>query len=155
MTYRIEGLRPELFSGLVGADEAELAARGARRVRAGPEGGFPCRISLRDAREGASLLLLNFVSHDVANPFRTAYAIYVDEAADRPAVHEDQVPEMLGRRHLGLRGFDRDGMLRAASLAAPGTADREIRGLFERPEIASIHAHNAAHGCFLAAIERS
>ena len=26
--------------------------------------------------------------------------------------------------------------------------------LFERPDVATIHAHNAAHGCFVARIER-
>ena len=32
---------------------------------------------------------------------------------------------------------------------------RRIRELFERPEIATIHAHSAAYGCFLARIERN
>jgi hypothetical protein len=36
----------------------------------------------------------------------------------------------------------------------PGEADGRIRELFERPEIASIHAHNATYGCFLARVER-
>ena len=37
----------------------------------------------------------------------------------------------------------------------PGEADARIRALFGRPEIATIHAHNAAYGCFLARIERN
>jgi hypothetical protein len=46
-------------------------------------------------------------------------------------------------------------MLRDAVLAVPGEADARIRELFERPEIAEIHAHNAALGCFLARVERN
>jgi hypothetical protein len=57
-------------------------------------------------------------------------------------------------RTLGLRGFDAEGMLRGALLALPGEADPKIRALFERPEIETIHAHNAAAGCFAARIVR-
>jgi hypothetical protein len=45
-------------------------------------------------------------------------------------------------------------MLKGALLAAPGEADVRIRQLLADPDIASIHAHNAAHGCFLARVER-
>jgi hypothetical protein len=153
MTYRIAGLAREEFEPLFGLGEDELVARNARRVRA-EEGGAPCRISLRDAEAGESLILLNHVSHDVATPFRTAYAIYVREAAGKPPCFSDEVPAMLDRRTLGLRGFDAEGMLKGALLAMPGEADGRIRELFGRSEIASIHAHNAAYGCFLARVER-
>jgi hypothetical protein len=155
MTYRIEGLSPGRFDQLIGASEARLEELGARRVVADSPTGFPCRISLEDAAPGASLILLNFASHDVQTPFRTTYAIFVREDADRPACFEDQLPPALRRRTLGLRGFDADGMLRGALLAMPGEADQRIRELFEAPEIATIHAHSAAHGCFLARIERN
>ena len=54
------------------------------------------------------------------------------------------------RRILSLRGFDADGMMADAMLAQPGEADAGIRKLFENPAIATIHAHNAARGCFAA-----
>jgi hypothetical protein len=155
MTYRIEGLSPDRFASLIGAPDAELAEQGARRVISSSPTGFPCRISLEDAEPGASLILTNFVSHDVETPFRTAYAVFVREDAASPARFEDEVPPLLHRRTLGLRGFDEEGMLRGALLAMPGEADMKIRELFEAPEIATIHAHNAAHGCFLATIERN
>jgi hypothetical protein len=46
-------------------------------------------------------------------------------------------------------------MLQNAALALPGQADAKIRELFADANIAYIHAHNAAHGCFSARIERS
>jgi hypothetical protein len=155
MTYRIEGLAPEQFMELVGAHEEALIEQGARRVVADSPSGFPCRVTLSDAEPGTSLILLNFASHDVPTPFRTTYAIYVREDAEHAAAYEDEVPPVLRQRTLGLRGFDAQGMLRGALLAMPGEADRRIRELFEGPEIATIHAHNAAHGCFLARIERN
>jgi len=155
MTYRIEGLAPAAFESLYGMMDGELASLNARRVVADAPRGFPCRVTLEDAGEGESLILLNHVSHDVATPFRSAYAIYVREGATEPAVYVDETPPVFEGRPLGLRGFDADGMLRGALLALPGEADAKIRELFERPEIATIHAHNAAHGCFAARIERN
>lgn len=155
MAYRIEGLRREPFEVLFGLGDEALAARGARRVIADSKPGFPCRITLEDAEPGERLILVNHVSHDVATPFRSAYAIFVREGAAEPAHYVDALPPVFERRTLGLRGFDAEGMLRGALLAMPGEAERRIRALFERPEIASIHAHNAAHGCFVARIVRN
>ena len=154
MTYTITGLDPAPFAPLFDADEARLAARGARRLRATDSTGFPCRVSLEDAAEGEPLLLVNHVSNDVAGPFRTAHAIYVREGAKRaPPIH-DRLPPMLDRRVIGLRAFAADGMLRRAVLAGQGEADGAIRALLSDEAIAYIHAHNAAYGCFLAGVER-
>lgn len=155
MAYRIEGLAPAAFESLFGMLDGELAAVNAIRVTADSPSGFPCRVSLRDAAPGEELVLLNHVSHDVAGPFRTAYGIYVRKEAKAAAAFEDEAPAYLDSRTLGLRGFDAEGMLKGALLAMPGEADARIRELLERPEIATIHAHNAAYGCFLARIERN
>lgn len=155
MAHRIEGLDPRAFGRLFAMGDAELTASGARRVAADSPRGYPCRITLEDAAPGDRLVLLNFVSHDVDGPFRTAYAIYVREDAAEAALHIDAVPPMLDSRTLGLRGFGADGMLKDALIANPGEADGRIRDLFARTDIATIHAHNAAQGCFLARIERN
>jgi len=153
MTYRIAGLEPEPFAALFALDDAALAARNARRVTASADRGFPCRVSLEDAREGEELILFHHTSHDVATPYRSAYAIYVRQGAT-PADYVDRTPPVFEGRPLGLRGFDGEGNLRDARLALPGEADGKIRDLFVNPEIAYIHAHNAAHGCFAARVER-
>ncbi|MGE0178901.1 MAG: DUF1203 domain-containing protein, partial [Sphingomonas sp.] len=72
-----------------------------------------------------------------------------------PASFTDATPPVFEGRPLGLRGFDADGMLKDARLALAGEADAKIRELFANDEIATIHAHNAAHGCFAARIERN
>jgi len=154
MAYRIEGLAPAAVESLFSMTDGELAERNAMRVTADSATGFPCRVSLADAAPGEELVLLNHVSHDVAGPFRTTYAIYVRKDA-APAAYADETPPYLDTRTLGLRGFDSAGMLKAGLLAMPGEADAKIRELFETPEIAAIHAHSAAYGCFLARIERN
>ena len=155
MTYRIEGLALADFTDLLAMDDAQLAEHNAVRVTAGADKGWPCRVSLEDAKAGESLILINHISHDVATPYRNAYAIYVrEDAADAPA-YVDQTPPVFEGRPIALRGFGADGMLRNAALALPGQADEKIRTLLEDDGIAYIHAHNAAHGCFSARVYRT
>jgi hypothetical protein len=154
MTYRIEGLPREAYAELLGLEEDALARRLARRVTADSKPGFPCRVTLEDAEPGETLILFNHVSHDVPTPFRSAYAIYVRESAAESARYVDEPPPVFHGRTLGLRGFDCQGMLRGALLALPGEADSKIRTLLEHSDIAVIHAHNAAAGCFAARIVR-
>lgn len=155
MSYRIIGLDREPFAGLFEMDDAALAEQGAVRVTATADKGWPCRISLEDANAGEELILLNHVSHDVATPYRSAYAIYLRRAASQKAEYVDQTPPVFEGRPMAFRAFDREGMLRNAALALPGQADAKIRELFASQEIAYIHAHNAAHGCFSATVERA
>ena len=155
MSYRITGLNPADHAPLFAMSDAELAAINARRVTATTNHGFPCRVSLRDADEGEDLILFHHISHDVATPYRSAYAVYVREEAREIASYADTVPPVFEGRPIALRGFDADGNLQNATLALTGDADAKIRELFESEEIAYIHAHNAAHGCFSARIDRS
>jgi Protein of unknown function (DUF1203) len=155
MTYRITGLNPADHAALFAMSDSELAAMNARRVTATANRGFPCRVSLKDADEGDELILFHHISHDVATPYRSAYAIYVRQCAQEAADYADQTPPVFEGRPIALRGFDQDGNLRNAALALPGQADARIRELFDEEEIAYIHAHNAAHGCFSAAIIRN
>jgi hypothetical protein len=155
MTYRIEGLKRADFEPFFAMTDSRLAEHGALRVKAGTDKGWPCRISLEDARADEILILLNHISHDVATPYRSAYAIYVRESADTPARYVDETPPVFEGRPMAFRAFDKDGMLRNAALALPGQADAKIRELFESDDIAYIHAHNAAHGCFAAKVERT
>ncbi|WP_366928545.1 DUF1203 domain-containing protein [Sphingopyxis sp.] len=153
MTYAITGLDADRFASLFAMTDAELAAINARRVTATADRGFPCRISLEDAKAGEELILLHHTSHDVATPYRSAYAIYVRPGVEA-ATWRDETPPVFEGRPLALRAFDAEGMLRTARLAGPGEADGAIRDLFGDKGISYIDAHNAAYGCFAARIER-
>jgi hypothetical protein len=155
MTYRIIGIDPAPYRHLFGLPDAELAEQGIVRMTVSAKPSFPCRVSLTDRDIGESVLLLNHVSHDVANPYRATHAIFVTETEQQPAQYADEVPPALEPRVLSLRGFDKDGMMTEAILSQPGEADAAIRNLFESPEIEKIHAHNATRGCFAAKIERN
>lgn len=153
MTYMIKGLPRDRFAELFALGEAELAARGARRVVADSDS-FPCRVSLQDARVGETLILLNHVSNDVDGPYRATHAILVREEAEDIAPLVDAIPPVFTRRTLSLRGFDASGDLVASRVSAPDGHDSAIRELLSDPRVDHIDAHNAGHGCFSARIER-
>ena len=155
MTYRILGLDPAPYRSSYGLADDELARRGILRMKVSSHPGFPCRITLEDAPLGATMLLLNYVSHDVPNPYRASHAMFVTEGAERAAEFVDQVPPVLATRTLSLRGFDAEGMMADALLAQPGQTEEGIIRLFDNPIVRSIHAHNAVRGCFSAKIERN
>ena len=154
MTYRISGLNPVDFRHLIGQSDAVLATHNAKRVTATSKPGYPCRVTLDDAEPGETLILLHHVSHDVATPYRSAYAIYVREQAETAAQLIDELPPVFEGRPLAFRAFDAKGDLRTARLAQPGEAEDAIHALVEDPTIAYLDAHNAAHGCFAARVER-
>jgi hypothetical protein len=155
VTYRVVGLDPEPYRPLFGLPDDELAERGIVRMTVTEKPSFPCRVSLTDRDLGESVLLLNHVSHEVANPYRASHAIFVTEGSEEAAEYVDEVPPVFEPRVLSLRGFDKDGMMTEAILTQPGEADAGIRKLFANPETMTIHAHNATRGCFSAKIERN
>jgi hypothetical protein len=154
MSYVVRGLDPLPYRSLFGLSDQQLAERGAVRMTVS-DPTFPCRVSLTDRAIGEKVLLINHVSHDVANPYRATHAIFVTETEQQPAEYVDRVPPVFEKRVLSLRGFDKDGMMADAILTQPGEADAGIRKLFANPEIETIHAHNATRGCFSAKIERN
>ena len=154
MSYRIRGLDPAPYQQLFRLSDDRLAERGVVRMIVDSPA-FPCRVSLTDRQIGDRVLLLNHVSHDVANPYRASHAIFVTEGIEEAAEFVGETPPVFRTRVLSLRGFDEQGMMADALLTQPGEADAGIRKLFANPAIATIHAHNATRGCFAARIERA
>jgi hypothetical protein len=155
MSFRISGLPVAPFAPLFGLSDAELAKQAIVRHTADKSPGFPCRVSLRDAEPGETLLLLNYEHLAVASPYRSSHAIYVREYAEEARVAVNEVPEVLRRRLLSLRAFDKQGML----LDADVVDGREVVPLIERMlgsrEVEYIHVHNAKPGCFAARVDRA
>lgn len=155
MTYVISGLPLETFQPLFGLDDEALAAHHAVRTTAGETGRYPCRVTLQDAKPGETLLLINYEHQDADTPYRSNYAIYVREGAHEGRPLEGELPPVLRGRPIALRAFDAAGMLVGAELALNDDVEDAIGRQFANPSAAYLHAHNAAHGCFAARIDRA
>jgi len=156
MSFKITGLPVDEFRPLFGLPQAELESRGIVRMTADAPIGFPCRITLRDAQVGETLLLLNYEHQAAATPYRSRHAIFVSEAAVAAAVFVDEVAPCLAvRPTISLRAFDAAGMMTAAELVPGADLTPAIERMLAAPAAAYLHAHNAGRGCFAARIDRN
>lgn len=155
MSYRILGLDPLQFQPLFRLSDEELAARGIVRVAADAKPGFPCRITMRDAEPGETLLLLNYEHQPVHSPYRSSHAIFVCENAQRRYDEVDRIPDVLRIRQLSVRSFDERGMMLDAEVVEGSELEPLIERLFQEPGAAYLHIHNAKRGCFACRVERA
>jgi hypothetical protein len=124
MDFRITGLPAAPFLPFYAMTDAELLARGARRVVAAAADAplmQPCRVSLRDSALGEVSILLHHEHHAApTSPYHAGGPIYVRQAATETASFVNHVPEQQRIRLLSVRAYDADGMMVDAEVA-PGT----------------------------------
>ena len=155
MSFVIRGLSPAPFLPLFALDDAALAARNICRVVADADHGFPCRVTLQDARRGDALLLLPYLHHDVAGPYRASGPIFVSEAAleASPVEFRDALPPTFPRRLLSLRAYDEEGAMRDAEVVEGIDALPHLQRLLDLPGVAYLHVHNARRGCYACRVD--
>ena len=153
-SFQISALPLETFAPFFDLDDTALAARGARRYVATKKPGFPCRVSLEDAEEGETLILLPFEHHPVDGPYRAMGPIFVRQSAARAELEAGEVPVLVRHRQLSVRAYSAKGLM-VDAVVTPGT---EIEGVFARlfahDKVAYLHVHYAAPGCFACRVDR-
>jgi len=154
MSFRITGLPAEEFASLFALSPEELAARGALRVVADCQPGYPCRVSLTDAAPGDEIILVHYEHHRVDSPYRASHAVYV-RAGETRYDEVDRIPAQLRSRTLSVRAFDERGLLVGADLTEGTALEGIITQRFADPRAAYIHVHYAKPGCYAARVERS
>lgn len=156
MSYLITGLPIEPFQPLFGLSDEALAARGVRRYVADADHGYPCRLTLEDAKVGDTLLLMNFEHQPADTPFRSSHAIFVNERAAGSARYVDEpAPVLASRPYISLRAFDEAGMMTDGRVAPGEEVHPVIEQMLADPQVAYLHAHFAGRGCFAARIDRA
>ena len=100
-------LGPAPFAALFGASDTELARQDIVRRTADRSPGFPCRVSLEDARKGEELLLLPWRHHAVDSPYQASGPIYVRRGARQCT----SLLQPVAARGTGHRADDSDGRL--------------------------------------------
>jgi hypothetical protein len=155
MAFRITGLSPAPFRGLFGLPDDELAKQGVKRYVADKAPGFPCRVEMRDAEPGETLLLLNHVCQPADTPYRATHAIFVREGAAAVYDRVDEVPAVMRARLLSLRAYDAGGMMLDADVVEGAAIEPLIARLLANADVSYIHAHNAKRGCYSGRIDRA
>jgi hypothetical protein len=155
MSFRISALPAAPFALLYGLPDEELRRHGVVRRIADRQPGFPCRVSLKDADVGDSVLLLNFEHQAADSPYRASHAIYVREGAREAHPAVDEVPAQLRSRLLSVRAYDEAGMMVVADVVEGTAVEGVIDAMLARPEVAYLHLHNAKPGCYAARVDRA
>jgi len=155
MDYVVSGLPIGPFQSLFGLDEDALRAHGAARVFADAHPGYPCRVTLRDAEAGESLLLLPWAHLDAETPYRSGGPIFVREAASVQAVFRNEVPEQQRNRLLSVRAYDARGWMLDAEVDQGTRLEPLIERFFAEPRTAFLHVHNARRGCYACRVDRA
>lgn len=154
MSFVISGLPLAPFQSLFGLSDAALAEHGVIRRKVDAPAGFPCRVTLEDARPGETVLLLNYEHQPADTPYRSRHAIYVSEAARETRTAVDEIPGALrARSAISLRAFDAAGMMLDAEVTPGSDLEPAIERLLSLPGVAYLHAHNAGMGCYAARID--
>ena len=154
MSFQISALNIDKFSHLFGQDRQTLARQRVQRRVADNKPGFPCRVSLRDADVGETVLLMNYEHQPLPTPFRASHAIYVREWASQALLDRNEVPRMFRHRLLSVRAFDTSGMMIDADVIDGESLESLIEHMLANKSVDNLHIHNAKLGCYTALVER-
>ncbi len=154
MDFKISALEKDEFSHLFGLDDEALAKHGARRMKVDVNHGYPCRVTLKDAEIGESVLLLNYEHLAVDTPYRSTHAIFVREGASTRSPIVNRIPDQLQLRLLSIRAFDVDGMMVDADVVDGTECEPLIQRMLDDQRVDYLHIHNARPGCYAARVDR-
>jgi hypothetical protein len=142
-------------------DLDDLPPGAVRHVVADAPRSFPCRRCLRDAEPGEALVLLPYDPFLGTSPYRQPGPVYVHERACAPRPDDlaldagRPAPDQLTRRRLSLRAFDADHLMVGAEVTDGAVVTDVAQTLLADPDVAYVHVHNAAPGCFAVRVERT
>lgn len=155
MTFIVSALQAEQFSKFSQMTDFELERHGGQRLTVDAKPGFPCRVSLKEAEIGETVLLLNFVHHVHNTPYRASHAIFVRENICQANLVANTIPDVLKSRLISIRGFNAKHDMVTADVAEGGGLSGVINNFFENKDIAYVHLHNAKQGCYVARVDRA
>lgn len=153
--FRISPLPLDAFAPFFELSDAELAARGMRRMIADSKPGYPCRVSLVDAEVGERVLLLPYAHHSVPGPYRASGPVFAREAARQAQLGVNEIPESVRSRLLSVRGYDREGILVGADMTEGRALEGTVSRLFSDERVDYLHLHNARAGCYSCRVDRA
>ena len=155
MNFRIKALDDREFLALFNLGNSELEKIGAVKMIVDEFPGFPCRVSLEDAEIGEEVILLPYQHHKTNSPYQSSGPIFVRKIAKTSIYEINEIPKMFNHRLLSLRGYDKNAIMKDASVIEGNNLKAQIFKIFENDDIQYIHIHNAKPGCYNCLVERA
>ena len=155
MNFRIKAFDDREFVALFNLSNSELEKIGAVKMIVDEFPGFPCRVSLEDAEIGEEVILLPYQHHKTNSPYQSSGPIFVRKIAKSSIYEINEIPKMFNHRLLSLRGYDKNAIMKDASVIEGNNLKAQIFKIFENDDIQYIHIHNAKPGCYNCLVERA
>lgn len=155
MNFRIKAFDDREFVALFNLGNSELEKIGAVKMIVDEFPGFPCRVSLEDAEIGEEVVLLPYQHHKTNSPYQSSGPIFVRKIAKSSIYEINEIPKMFNHRLLSLRGYDKNAIMKDASVIEGNNLKAQIFKIFENDDIQYIHIHNAKPGCYNCLVERA
>jgi len=152
--FQIYPIPQQSVAKLLNANETVLIAHNAKWITVDQTPGYPCRVSLADARVGERVLLMKYKHHDVASPYAASGPIFVREGASELTLPVNSVPEMLLHRTLSLRGYNMSNNMILAKVVEGTELLETLLDLFACADLNYLHIHHAGPGCYSCAVHR-
>ncbi|HRD56552.1 MAG TPA: DUF1203 domain-containing protein, partial [Ferruginibacter sp.] len=119
--FRLKSLPYHEFKNLFTLTDSALKKMGATRMLVDKFPGFPCRVSLQDAEPGEEVILLPYQHHKTNSPYQASGPIFVRKVAATAVLNTNEIPVMFNHRLLSLRGYDKNGIMKAAEVIEGNT----------------------------------
>jgi len=155
INFQIKALPSEEFAELKGKNEQELVSAHAKWLTVDAEPGFPCRVSLMDAKIGERVLLLSYLYHNVKSAYKASGPIFIREHAIEGIWQVNEIPKMLRHRLQSIRAYDAENIMIGAETIHGEQLETAINNQFKNRDIDYIHIHNANPGCFNCSVHRA
>lgn len=153
--FQITALPADRFDYWRTMSDAELRQHSAQWVVADSDTGYPCRVSLEDARTGERVLAIPFSHHEADSFYRASGPIFIREQAQTARIALNIIPSFLMPRMISARAYDRRGMMLKADAITGDRLGQVLNQFFSDPAVINVHLHNARTGCYLCQAERA
>jgi hypothetical protein len=116
--------------------------------------GYPCRLSLEDAKIGEEVYLFSHQPFTNENPYRETGPVFVRTEADQATLEPGQIPDMIKRRPIIVRSYSADETLLSGDPAEGEDVGQVIQQCLNREGVAFLHIRAALTGCYLCKVEQ-
>ncbi len=117
--------------------------------------GTPLRCCLREAAVGEQVALIAYRPALVGGPYAEVGPVFVHAERCKGYRETDNYPAGFRHRRLLLRAYDTQGHQVDNRIVEGEDAEQAIADVFDRGEVAYLHARNVMAGCFMFEVSRA
>ena len=117
--------------------------------------GYPCRLSLQDARVNEEMYLFSHSPFSSANAYRETGPVFIRRDAIPASLEVNELPETAMARRIVVRAYNGAGRMLAATPAETTEISATIQDFLDDEAVEVVHLRATVSGCFLCEARRA